>query len=106
MTTGADYDQHFLYPEEAFRDFKPPGHSIPDSAGHHKEWVLACLRNDPSATTCRFSYSGVLSEAVLLGNVAYRAGAKLTWDAAAMTCIGNPDAQQFLHYEYRKGWEL
>ena len=102
----ADYGNHHLYPEENFKDFTPPPKTIPDSVGHHKEWVMACLKNDPSATTCRFAYSGMLTEAVLLGNVAYRSGKTLEWDAKNMKIANAPEAEQFLHYEYRKGWEL
>ena len=102
----ADYGRHHLLPEKDFADFKAPPRTIPDSIGHHKEWVTACLKNDPGATTCRFDYSGPLTEAVLLGNVAYRTGKELEWDAAALKATNAPAAEQFLHYEYRKGWEL
>jgi hypothetical protein len=40
-----------------------------------------------AATTCNFDYSGALAETVLLGNVAYRAGGKLTYD---VTNINSP----------------
>lgn len=102
----ADYGQHHLYPEQDFKGFQPPPKSIPDSIGHHKEWVTACLKDDWQGTTCRFEYSGALTEAVLLGNVAYRAGQDLAWDAEAFRITNSPAAQQLLHYEYRKGWEL
>jgi hypothetical protein len=102
----ADYGAHHLYPESDFADFKPPAESIPKSVGHHKEWVMACMKNDPAATLCRFAYSGVLTEAVLLGNVAYRSGKTLEWDAKNMKIANAPEAEKFLHYEYRKGWEL
>jgi predicted dehydrogenase len=102
----ADYGQHRLFPEKDFADFKAPPTTIPDSVGHHKEWVLACLKNDPGATTCRFDYAGPLTEAVLLGNVAYRSGKELEWDAASLKATNAPGADEFLHYEYRKGWEL
>jgi hypothetical protein len=28
------------------------------------------------------------------------------WDAANLKVTNNPDAQQFVHTEYRKGWTL
>ena len=56
-------------------------------------------------TTCHFGYSGLLTEAVLLGNAAYRAGKELAWDTAAGK-TNVPAAEQFLGKEYRKGWEL
>jgi hypothetical protein len=100
----ADYDNHKLLPEEKFKDFQRPQKTIARSAGHHKEWVSACKNGTP--TTCNFDYSGALAETVLLGNVAYKAGKKIEWDAAAMKCTNAPDADQYLRREYRKGWEL
>ena len=67
----SDYGQHHLYPEKNFADFTPPTPTIANSIGHHKEWVMACMNDDWQGTTCRFDYSGALTEAVLLGNVAY-----------------------------------
>ena len=56
-------------------------------------------------TTCNFDYSGRLAEAVLLGNVAYRAGRPITWDAATGK-TDSPEADRYLAREYRRGWEL
>lgn len=64
------------------------------------------LRKTGSATTCNFDYSGALTEAVLLGNVAFRTGQRLAWDADALKVTNCPEAEQFLRREYRKGWEL
>jgi predicted dehydrogenase len=100
----ADYDSRKLYPESDFAGFKPPAPSIPDSIGHHQEWVQACKTG--SATTCNFDYSGALSEAVLLGNVAYRTGTKIEWDPKKLVATNCPDADRFLRREYRKGWTL
>jgi predicted dehydrogenase len=99
----ANYTQHKLLPEKEYAGFTPPPHSIPASIGHHKEWVEACKNGGP--TTCNFDYSGALTEAVLLGVVAYRAGKPLTWDARGMKA-GEPEAEQFLRREYRRPWTL
>ena len=80
--------------------------TIPDSPGHHNEWVRACLANDPTKTLCNFDYSGALSEAVLLGNVSYRVGKPLEWDAKNLRATNAPEAMKFLRRDYRKGWEL
>ena len=94
-----------LFPDESdFADFKPPARTIPNSIGHHKEWVKACKTGSP--TTCNFDYSGALTEAVLLGNVAYRTGKKLYWDPAKLVATNCPEADQLLRREYRKGWTL
>jgi hypothetical protein len=55
---------------------------------------------------CAFDYSGPLAETVLLGNVAYRTGKKLEWDAATLRAKNCPEADRFLRKEYRKGWTL
>jgi hypothetical protein len=47
----------------------------------------------------------LLTEAVLLGNVAYRTGKSIAWDARKGT-TGGPEADAYLGREYRKGWEL
>ena len=56
-------------------------------------------------TTCNFGYSGLLAEAVLLGNVAFRGGREIAWDAKAGK-TDSPEADRFLKWEVRKGWEL
>jgi len=100
----ADYGIHKLLPEDKFKDFKAPAPFIADSIGHHEEWIQACKTGSP--TTCNFNYSGALSEAVLLGNVAFRSGEKLEWDAVALKVTNTRNADQFLQREYRKGWKL
>ena len=100
----ADYGRRILMPESEFKDYKAPEPTIAKSIGHHAEWIAACKDGRP--TTCNFSYSGALSEAVLLGNVAYRAGKKLAWDAANLKATGCPEADAYLRREYRKGWTL
>jgi predicted dehydrogenase len=100
----ADYDRHKLLPEKQFAGFTPPKPFIKNSIGHHREWVEACKSGGP--TTCNFDYSGALTEAVLLGNVSYRLGKPLTWDAQKLQATNAKDAEKFLRHHYRKGWEL
>ena len=100
----ADYDKHLLLPEEQFRDFKRPAPSIPDSKGHHQEWIHACKTGEP--TTCHFLYSGPLTIANHLGNVAYRAGTKLEWDPVRLRAKNSRAADPFLRRQYRAGWKL
>lgn len=99
----ANYGDRKLLPEKQFTGFTPPAPSIPDSIGHHKEWIEACKSG--GTTTCNFSYSGALTEAVLLGTVAYRSGKSFTWDGQKLT-TGDPSIDRWLTKEYRKGWTL
>jgi hypothetical protein len=43
---------------------------------------------------------------VLLGNVAYRAGEKIQWDAKNLKAIGSTKVEAFLRRNYREGWSL
>ena len=100
----ADYMKHTLLPEEQFKDFKRPEPFIPDAIGHHAEWIDACKTGKP--TTCNFDYSGMLTEANNLGNVAYRVGKKITWDSTKLEATNAPEAARIIRREYRHGWTL
>jgi predicted dehydrogenase len=100
----ADYEARLLLPADKFTDFAAPAPTIPNSIGHYAEWFKACREGTP--TTCNFDYSGALTEAVLLGNVAFRTGKKLDWDGAAARVTNAPEAAAFVEREYRKGWTL
>ncbi len=100
----ADYSTRKLFVLDGAEP-DPPSQSIPNSTGHWAEWAEACKSRGP--TTCNFDYSGALAEAVLLGNVSYRAGGqKLDWDAEALRATNSSDADPFIRREYRKGWSL
>ena len=101
---AADYGQWQLLPADGFQGFIPPEPTIPDSIGHWNEWVAACKTGSP--TTCNFDYAGAMTETVLLGVVAYRAGERLEWDAAKLTVTNSSHAHSLIRKEYRPGWEL
>jgi predicted dehydrogenase len=100
----ASYGSYKLYPKDKFADYKPPAPTIPNSIGHHAEWIKAC--KDGSPTTCNFDYSGALTESVLLGNVAYRVGKKLEWEAKTLTATNCKEAAEYIDKKYRPGWEV
>jgi len=101
----SNYTKHVLLPEEKFADFKRPTPSIPNNpAGHFMEWVNACKTGKPAL--CDFAYSGPLTEANHLGNVAYRVGKKIEWDAAKMKAKNCPEADKYIRVEYHNGWKL
>jgi predicted dehydrogenase len=100
----ADYDRYVLLPEKDFKDYTPPPKTIPDSIGHHNEWMQACKTGSP--TLCNFDYAGALTETVLLGNVSYRTGKKIEWDTKHLRAKNCQEAEQFLRREYRRGWSL
>ncbi len=100
----SDYDKHVLLPENEFRDYKRPAPTIAASIGHYAEWIHACKTGDP--TTCNFDYASRLTEANHLGNIAYRVGKTLEWDAAKGYVKNAPEAEPMIRRDYRKGWSL
>jgi len=100
----SDYSKHKLLPEDRFADFTPPDPWLAKSLGHHAEWIEAAKTGAP--TTCNFEYAGWLTEANHLGNVAFRTGEKLEWDAANMRVTNTTEAEQYIRRDYRSGWNL
>lgn len=81
-----------------------PGADKDNDKAHHHEWIAACKGNAKALS--HFDYAGPMTEAVLLGNVAIRAGSRIQWDAESMRVTNNEHANQFIRKAYRKGWEL
>jgi predicted dehydrogenase len=74
--------------------------------GMKEEWVRAIREGKPEIAYSNFDIAGMLTEAILLGNVAIRTGKKLEFDAKKLECTNCKEASQFIKREYRKGWEL
>ena len=100
----SDYGKYTLLPEKDFADFEPPEPFVPRVESHYKEWLAACKAGCQSSAN--FEYSGWLTEANHLGNVAYRVGKKLEWDPEKLCATNAPEASRFIRCEVRKGWEL
>jgi len=67
------------------------------------EWIEAIKTGKKSTTD--FSYSGPLTETMLLGNIAIRTAKDnviLQWDSAAMKVTNHPPANELLGRQYRK----
>lgn len=73
---------------------------------HEMNWADAC-RGEAQAVS-PFSYAAPLTETMLLGLVALRAGQgkRIHYDASAMRVTNAPEADAFLTREYRSGWEV
>ena len=95
-----------LIPEEKMKAYKRPPKTLPRSIGHHNEWIKACKEGTPTRSAFD-SFAGPLTEAVLLGTVCVRTGGgRLLWDSANLKVTNSSEANDYLHYEYRKGWTL
>ncbi|GIW82070.1 MAG: hypothetical protein KatS3mg105_3877 [Gemmatales bacterium] len=91
-----------LLPEKQFADYKFPA---PGGENHYGQFVDACLGE--GKTSAPFSYSGPLTEAVLLGCLATRFPmTTLEWNADKLLITNVKKANDFVRREYRKGWEV
>jgi len=77
----------------------------PDQA-HHMEWIAACKSGKFDTAYSNFDIAAYLTEIILLGCVALRAGKKLEWDGPGMAAKNAPEAAQFVKRTYRKGWTV
>lgn len=91
-----------LLPADSYKDFK-----VPEVKGdnHYLQFVEAVRGKDK--TSAPFSYSGPLTEMVLLGCLATRFHkTDLKWDTKALKFTNNEKANAFVKREYRKGFEV
>jgi predicted dehydrogenase len=102
---GASYK---LLPEGEFKGYKGPPETLPRNGrgddGMKIEWIAAIKGGPPAMSN--FDYAALLTETILLGNVAMRVGKKLEWDGPGMKATNCPEADQFIRPAFRKGWEL
>lgn len=67
-------------------------------------WIDSFRNNTQSPGS--FLYTGPVTETILLGGVALRAGKRVEYDTSSMKITNIPEANKYLVREYRKGWEL
>ena len=96
-----------LIPKKAMDEFVPPKPWLIRSPGVYAEWIDAIKNNKKAG--CDFSYASKLVETMMLGNIAVLMASRnvaLEYDPNKMEFTNLPEANDFLHYEYRKGWTL
>lgn len=112
MFSPNDYGAEvFIVTDDASNKLTGKPESLPSNnggdGGMKREWADAIKANKPDIALSNFDYAAMLTETILLGNIAIRmTGDKLTWDGAKLAFPGNTAATQMVSKEYRKGWEL
>jgi predicted dehydrogenase len=109
---GAKYN---LLPDEKFADYQIPEQTlprIPFKGGNDErqkwEFVSTVKGEYEPGTMSNFGYAGRLTETILVGNLAMRAGEgqRIEWDAEKLSSPNMPDVNQYVEREYRSGWEI
>jgi len=93
-----------LLPRSRRQEYTPPPKTLPRSPGHFEEWIEACKGGKPAGAN--FEFASLVTEVVLLGNIAVRTGKKLRWDGPNLKITNVREANDYLHCEYRQGWTL
>jgi predicted dehydrogenase len=97
-----------LYPKARWEEYRSQkDQQVPKTlaripGGIHRDWIES-IKNGTKACS-DFSYSGPLTETILLGSLAIRTGKGFAWDASKMEITDNPAAAALIKIEARKGW--
>jgi predicted dehydrogenase len=100
-----------LLPEKKFKDVKAPEETIKRHEGDNdqymkQEWAMA-IRGEIEQPFSNFGIAGLLTESMLLGNVAIRqTGKKLDWDGEKLQFTNNEEANKLLRRNPRSGWDV
>ncbi len=76
--------------------------TLPRVNVHVEEWLNACKGGPP--TFSPFQIGGLLTEIALSGVLAVRLGHSIDWDGEKQEVRGVPEANKYIHPEYRKDW--
>ena len=102
-----DMSNYRIVPERRRQEFTPPEPYLERAPGgnHQRDWLDA-IRSGRRPGSEVVTYSGPMTEVVLLGNIAIRSGERIEWEPEEMRIPNAPSAEQYLRRPYRKGWEL
>jgi predicted dehydrogenase len=94
-----------LIPESRMNAYQQPPKTLPRSPGNEREWLDAC-KGGKVKPGGNFEFSGMVTETLLLGNLAVRSGQKLNWERSSMKVPNSDFAHKQVRPERRSGWEL
>ncbi|MBN2475550.1 MAG: Gfo/Idh/MocA family oxidoreductase [Pirellulales bacterium] len=93
-----------IIPSSRAKQFENVPRTLPRRPGTWGEWMEACRGGEPAG--CSFDWAGLLTEFVLLGNIAIRTGKQLQWDSENMRFTNDGDANGQLNPPYHNGWSF
>lgn len=111
LYSESDYGKDWVtLPKE--KEFPKPEQSLPrapaaenGSSPHFTEFIHACRARKPEIAMSNFGYATKLTESILWGNVALRAGGEVKIGSDGK--VTSPSsANDYLGRDYRKGWSL
>ena len=109
MIQGDYGDSPRIIPEAKMKEIGKPPRMLERSPGHYREFYMAVAGEKPiDFPKSNFSYAGPMSESIILGNVALKAGVgkKLMWDGPNLQVTNMPEMNKYVNKEYRNGWDF
>jgi hypothetical protein len=97
-------DMFMLLPKRQFVGYQAPAPTLPRTQEHHIEWIEACKGIGKAQSD--FGYASMLTEGLLVGQLAIRTGQRIEWDAKSMRATNCRQAERYIKPEFRKGWEI
>ncbi|HDS07137.1 MAG TPA: Gfo/Idh/MocA family oxidoreductase [Bacteroides sp.] len=98
-------DRPRILPESRMVEFtgsaEPPDTEV---TRNERVWIDAFRSGNPSPG--HFDRARAVTETILLGAVALRAGERVEYDSEKMKITNLPEADRYLYREYRPGWEM
>ena len=92
-------------PEADFKELLGPPRKLPRSPGHEKEWLQA-IRGGAPACSNFVDYGSLLTEFLLLGNIATQTSSPIEYDPLAGRVTNSEAANKLCRANYREGWVL
>jgi predicted dehydrogenase len=93
-----------LIPQTKMDSYQPPPKTLPRSPGNEREWLDAC-KGGTVKPGGNFEFEGLVTETLLLGNVATHVGQQINWDRSNLR-VNSEVGQKYVQPERRNGWEL
>lgn len=75
-------------------------------ADHAKNFVAAMKANDKKLLNCGIETGAIAAINAHMGNVAFKTGRKVYWDAATSTFKNDAEANELIKAHYHNGWKL
>lgn len=87
-----------------------PQQNIPRNASylvnHAQNFVEAIKQNDASLLKCGIESGSVAAINAHMGNIAYKTGRKVYWDASKGMFKNDPEANALINVQYQNGWKM
>ena len=93
-----------LLPKSLHESFGKPAQKLPRIPNEHHEMNWIDAAKGKAQSSCPFEYAARLTEVMLLGVVALRAGTKIHYDGEAMRVTNSAAGNDALRRTYRTGW--